>query len=344
MNTPTTTEAAAETFRCESYACTLAGASCARQHVRAVQTQDARRQHCIGCEAGAARARLLNAGPVVCQVPGGDGTPCGGEPEQGAAYCRKHRAHRNMPPGPTGTADKFEPKTPMRAPSQSPRLPAKSRPAQTQPARQREVFRPTGEVRLPPESKPKPLPRGHTNRAKVLGIAPSPCAKCGTERKAVGVHTLAELAPWCGTCLWRARRAMKARGVEITPASTVAWFSAPEDERIVRPKLVADRPPCARCERPRGHGRRGYAETAAWCRGCVDVARQTLYRRGVSHPTPAQVAEVLPTLARREYAGDPMAEIRAAVARALSAGLPMDEILEELRAAGMIAQEGRVAA
>lgn len=110
MNIPTTIEKAAETFRCEPYACTLTGASCAHQHVRAVQTQDARRQHCIGCEAGEARARLLNAGPVVCRIPDAAGVECGREPEPNRAQCRKHRAHKSIPGVISHGADKFQPR------------------------------------------------------------------------------------------------------------------------------------------------------------------------------------------------------------------------------------------
>lgn len=340
MHTPTTPEEAAATFRCDRYACTLTGASCARTHVRAVQTHDLRREHCIRCEAGEERARLLNVGPVVCQVPGGDGFPCGGQPEQGAAYCRKHRAHRNMPPGPTGTADRFEPRAPMRAPPQAPRLPAKPRPAQAQPAKQREVFRPTGESpkHKMPAAKPAERQPKKQHVPKVGHLPASNCLECGWARSSCGTRGYPNLADWCGKCLKSARQAMAHRDIENTPENVEKWLRKPKAER---PPLVSKRPPCARCGVVRGASRPGHPLTQAWCTFCLDVGRQALYRRGIKKAPPEQLAEAMRELAARKYTreqpavDEALGEVVAAVARALAAGLSVEDVRAELRAAGV---------
>ena len=110
MNTPTTPEAAAETFRCDRYLCTMTGPACARQHVKAAQTKAHNREHCIDCPAGEARARLLNVGPLVCRIPDAAGVECGAPPDPNRAQCRKHRAHKSIPTVSTHGADKFQPK------------------------------------------------------------------------------------------------------------------------------------------------------------------------------------------------------------------------------------------
>lgn len=62
---PTTVVEAQSRFRCPAYSCTMRGQDCAGRHVRAKQTEStalfASAHACIGCEAGKARAELLNA-------------------------------------------------------------------------------------------------------------------------------------------------------------------------------------------------------------------------------------------------------------------------------------------
>lgn len=325
MTSPTTPEEAAATFRCGPYACTMTGAACAAQHVRAVQTHSMRREACITCEAGKARARLLSAAPVLCRVPDGAGVECGGEPEPGRAFCRKHRAHVNIPPGPTGErVDKFVPKPPPK---------------------QREVFKPRGDATKPKPAKPKPAPKPKAPCPRAPSHNhPVACASCGWERRATGPTSTPRLQPWCGNCLWVARRSMKARGIEATPESIETWMRTPESER---PAIPSKRAPCARCGTPRGHARNCHSVTEAWCTACLACARTTLYRRGVRKPTPEQVAEVMGTITMRKYTqgrGDPVAEIRAAVTRALAAGLSMDEVRAMTEDAGARARGVEAAA
>lgn len=325
MNTPTTPEGAAETFRCEPYTCTLTGRACALTHVKAVQTQAHSREHCITCEAGAARARLLDVGQVRCRVPNAAGVECGHEPEQGRAFCRAHRFHRNLPPSLKGEpSDKFQ-----------------ARPA---PPAQREVFRPTGEVR---ETKrvaqsDKPCPRKKPSPPVRPARTQANCLECGWERSGPGTRGYPNLVDWCGKCLKFARQAMAHRDIENTPEAVEKWLRTPKAER---PPLVSRRPPCARCGIVRGASRPGHPLTEAWCTFCLDCARQALYRRGVRKGTPEQLAEVMRTMSARKYGrdGDPMAEIRAAVARALAAGVSVEDIRAELARAARPAVEAEAA-
>lgn len=114
---PQSADEAHLTFQCQAYLCRMTGGACAKQHLNAKAKGDQKRDACISCPAGAARAQLLGMGgdgTVRCAGRKAYGAQCEAIIPAGFVHCLKCAASRSPQSGPP-------PADPAPAGAQSPR-------------------------------------------------------------------------------------------------------------------------------------------------------------------------------------------------------------------------------
>ena len=219
---PSDADAAAARFRCAAYQCTMTGAYCARQCLHASQTHAGNRDACLGCDAGTARVRLLDVGPLTCWVyVDNHGTRCGKDLAYGKSVCAYHWAHGS---GARGTA-----RDRVTIPGHDRILSDDASVAKTEKARrERDAIRKRdARAKLKGERQFREMTEGEKVRART-------CQECGNTVRSMGYGASRSDWKWCNDCKNIARNRLRCLHMPRTMDYVESYLSTPAADRAMK--------------------------------------------------------------------------------------------------------------